>query len=182
MSKIDDKVLIEKLLSNKDRKETFEIIVRQYSEILYWKIRRIVLNHEDANDILQNTFIKSWNNIEAFEGKSQISTWLYRIAINESLDFLRKQKKQFLVGADEGISVSQRLIADEYFEGTEAEALLNEAIAILPEMQKTVFLLKYYDDMKYSDMSKLLDKSEGALKANYHLAVQKISEYLKLKG
>lgn len=182
MSKIDDKVLIKKLLSNKDRRETFEIIVRQYSEILYWKIRRIVLNHEDANDILQNTFIKSWNNIEAFEGKSQISTWLYRIAINESLDFLRKQKKQFLVGADEGISVSQRLIADEYFEGTEAEALLNEAIAILPEMQKTVFLLKYYDDMKYSDMSKLLDKSEGALKANYHLAVQKISEYLKLKG
>ena len=155
------------------------MVVSQYSEQLYWKVRRIVLNHEDANDVLQNVFLKAWNNLGDFQQKSKISTWLYRIAINESLDFLRRQKTASAVSADEDLSVSNRLMADDYFDGDAAQALLQEAIAHLPDVQRTVFNLRYYDEMKYSDMSRLLDTSEGALKASYHLAVKKITEYVR---
>lgn len=168
--------------SEKEKRKRFSMLVDQYSETLYWKIRRIVLGHDDANDVLQNVFIKAWNNIDDFQNKSKISTWLYRIAINESLDFLRKQRKAMEVNADENVSVANRLMADEYFDGDRAQALLQEAIAMLPEVQRVVFNLRYFDEMKYSDMSKLLDTSEGALKASYHIAVNKISEYLKKKN
>lgn len=155
------------------------MIVNQYSEQLYWKIRRIVLQHEDANDILQNTFLKAWNNIGEFRNQSKISTWLYRIAINESLDFVRRQKNK--ISADADLSVASRLMADEYFDGDRTQALLQEAIAQLPDVQRTVFLMKYFDDMKYSEISEILGTSEGALKASYHIAVKKITEYLKRK-
>lgn len=168
--------------SEKEKRKCFSMLVNQYSETLYWKIRRIVLGHDDANDVLQNVFIKAWNNIDDFQNKSKISTWLYRIAVNESLDFLRKQRKAMEVNADENVSVANRLMADEYFDGDRAQALLQEAIAMLPEVQRVVFNLRYFDEMKYSDMSKLLDTSEGALKASYHIAVNKISEYLKKKN
>lgn len=141
----------------------------------------MVLSHEDANDILQNVFLKAWNNLDDFHNKSKISTWLYRIAINESLDFLRKQKNRTGVSTQDAPSVATRLVADDYFDGDEAEALLQEAIAKLPDVQRTVFNLRYYDEMKYSDMSKLLDTSEGALKASYHLAVKKITNFLHQK-
>lgn len=158
------------------------MLVEKYSEPLYWKIRRMVLSHDDADDVLQNVFIKAWNSMDDFQNKSKISTWLYRIAINESLDFLRKQKKTMVVNADENTSVANRLMADDYFDGDRAQALLQEAIALLPDVQRMVFNLRYFDEMKYSDMSKLLDTSEGALKASYHIAVNKISEYLKNKN
>ena len=158
------------------------MLVEKYSEPLYWKIRRMVLSHDDADDVLQNVFIKAWNSMDDFQNKSKISTWLYRIAINESLDFLRKQKKTMVVNADENASVANRLMADDYFDGDRAQALLQEAIALLPDVQRMVFNLRYFDEMKYSDMSKLLDTSEGALKASYHIAVNKISEYLKNKN
>ena len=157
------------------------MVVNQYSEQLYWKIRRMVLSHDDANDILQNVFLKAWNNLGDFHNKSKISTWLYRIAINESLDFLRRQKNRQSAGTPDAPSVAARLIADDYFDGDEAQALLQEAIARLPEVQRTVFNLRYYDEMKYSDISKLLDTSEGALKASYHLAVKKITNYFHQK-
>ena len=157
-------------------------MVGQYSQSLYWKIRRIVLNHDDADDVLQNVFIKAWNNYDTFQNKSKISTWLYRIAINEALDFLRKQKRHQSVDAEENISVANRLMADEYFDGDRAQALLQEAITRLPDVQRVVFNLRYFDEMKYSEMSRLLDTSEGALKASYHIAVSKISEYLKNKN
>jgi RNA polymerase sigma-70 factor (ECF subfamily) len=153
--------------------------VNQYSEQLYWKIRHIVLTHDDANDVLQNVFLKAWNNLDDFQQKSKISTWLYRIAINESLDFLRRQKAARNISADEDTVMAGRLMADEYFDGDAAQALLQEAISRLPDVQRTVFTLRYYDEMKYSDMSKMLDTSEGALKASYHLAVKKITEYVK---
>ncbi len=138
----------------------------------------MVLNHEDANDVLQNTFIKAWNGLDNFHGDSKIITWLSRIAINESLDFLRKQKNAHMVSADaEVYSVASRLMADEYFDGDEIEAKLQEAISTLPEVQRTVFLLRYYDDKKYSEISKITGTSEGALKASYHIAVKKISEF-----
>ena len=143
-------------------------------------MRRIVLSHEDANDVLQNVFIKVWSNLQNFQGKSSLSTWLYRIAINESLDFLRKQKLADKVSADEDVSVASRLMSDEYFDGDEVQARLQEAVARLPEVQRTVFNFKYFEEMKYSEISQILNTSEGALKASYHLAVKKITEYLHL--
>jgi RNA polymerase sigma-70 factor (ECF subfamily) len=139
-----------------------------------------VLSHDDANDVLQNVFIKVWQGLGSFHGDSKLLTWLSRIAINESLDFLRRQKNVISISTDdEEIGVANTLMADDYFDGDETEAQLQEAIASLPEVQRTVFLLRYYDDMKYSDISKMLGTSEGALKASYHIAVKKISDFFK---
>ena len=175
---LSDSELVEMLREPRTRREGFAVLVKQYSEKLYWKVRRIVLSHEDANDVLQNVFIKVWNNLQNFQGKSSLSTWLYRIAINESLDFLRKQKQTDMVISDEELSVSSRLMSDEYFDGDEIQARWQEAVARLPEVQRTVFTLKYFEEMKYSEISQILNTSEGALKASYHLAVKKITEYL----
>ena len=168
--------ILQMLAQPEKQREAFGIIVRQYSEQLYWKIRNIVQDHDDANDVLQNTFMKTWMALGDFQSKSKISTWLYRIAVNESLDHLRRQKTK--VSADEDISVANRLLADEYFNGDETQALLQQAIAKLPDVQRTVFTLRYYDNMKYSEMSRVMNTSEGALKASYHIAVKKIHDYV----
>ena len=177
-----DKEMIDMLQDPHTRREGFAVLVRQYSEPLYWKVRRIVLNHEDANDVLQNAFLNIWNNLDTFQGKSALSTWLYRIAINEALDFVRRQKNvnSATVSTEDEPGVAARLMGDDYFDGDEAQARLQEAVARLPEVQRTVFTLKYFDELKYSEISKILDTSEGALKASYHLAVKKITEYLHL--
>lgn len=177
---LSDSELVEMLREPRTRREGFAVLVKQYSEKLYWKVRRIVLSHEDANDVLQNVFIKVWSNLQNFQGKSSLSTWLYRIAVNESLDFLRKQKLADKVSADEDVSVASRLMSDEYFDGDEVQARLQEAVVRLPEVQRMVFNLKYFEEMKYSEISQILNTSEGALKASYHLAVKKITEYLHL--
>lgn len=179
---LSDKEMIDMLQDPHTRREGFAVLVRQYSEPLYWKVRRIVLNHEDANDVLQNAFLKIWNNLDTFKGKSALSTWLYRIAINEALDFVRRQKNvnSATVSTEDEPGVAARLMGDDYFDGDEAQARLQEAVARLPEVQRTVFTLKYFDELKYSEISKILDTSEGALKASYHLAVKKITEYLHL--
>lgn len=179
---LSDKEMIDMLQDPHTRREGFAVLVRQYSEPLYWKVRRIVLNHEDANDVLQNAFLKIWNNLDTFQGKSALSTWLYRIAINEALDFVRRQKNvnSATVSTEDEPGVAARLMGDDYFDGDEAQARLQEAVARLPEVQRTVFTLKYFDELKYSEISKVLDTSEGALKASYHLAVKKITEYLHL--
>ena len=166
------------LLNAETQRKGFELVVREYSEQLYWQIRKIVLTHEDANDVLQNTFLKAWNAIDTFHGEAKVSTWLARIAINESLDHLRRNKHQVSTG-DEDLSVAKNLMADPYFDGSETEALLQQAIAQLPDVQRTVFTLRYFDDMKYSEISQLTNTSEGALKASYHIAVKKISEFFK---
>ena len=179
---LSDKEMIDMLQDPHTRREGFAVLVRQYSEPLYWKVRRIVLNHEDANDVLQNAFLKIWNNLDTFQGKSALSTWLYRIAINEALDFVRRQKNvnSATVSTEDEPGVAARLMGEDYFDGDEAQARLQEAVARLPEVQRTVFTLKYFDELKYSEISKILDTSEGALKASYHLAVKKITEYLHL--
>lgn len=177
MSKKDTNKTSENISDN--LKKSFSDIVSQYSEPLYWKIRHIVLNHDDANDILQNVFIKAWKNIDDFQNRAKISTWLYRIAINESLDFIRKQKSNAVIESDADNNIANRLIADEYFDGDKTIAMLQQAIATLPEVQRVVFNLRYYDEMKYSEMSKILNTTEGALKASYHIAVKKITEYFK---
>lgn len=180
MAVCDDNTIC-RLLSSKDGKtKAFEMIVRAYSEPLYWKIRHIVLSHEDADDILQNTFMKAWANLSGFRSQSKLSTWLYSIAIHEALDHVRRQKRAEMMTTDD-MSVAHKLMADDYFDGSEAQALLMEAIAKLPEVQRTVFNLRYFDNMKYSEMSEILNTTEGALKASYHIAVKKISEYIHLK-
>lgn len=170
--------LIAQLLDPVTQRKAFEAVVRQYSEQLYWQIRRIVYSHEDANDVMQNTFIKAWNNLDNFRSEAKLSTWLFRIAINESLDFVRRNKNISTASADDSnMGVANMLVADSYFDGDETAALLQEAIARLPDVQRTVFNLRYFDDMKYSDISRILETSEGALKASYHIAVKKISEF-----
>lgn len=157
----------------------FEMLVSLYSERLYWQVRRIVIAHEDANDVVQNALIKAWLNLDDFEKRSKISTWLSKIAINEALDFKRKKQHMDGVSADENAVVANNLMADEYFDGDETQAQLQEAIAQLPDVQRTVFTLRYFDELKYSEISKILGTTEGALKANYHLAVKKIEKYFK---
>ena len=179
MANIDESFIFQQLKDPKTQKQAFESLVNQYSQMLYWKIRRIVLTHDDAHDVLQNTFLKAWMAIDDFKGKSKISTWLYRIAINESLDFLRHHKHVTDAGGEEGMAVASMLTADPYFDGDEAQVLLQAAIASLPDVQRTVFNLRYFDEMKYSEMSQLLGTSEGGLKASYHIAVQKITAYIK---
>ena len=179
MTPLDEDEVIRLLASREGRQKVFPMIVDQYSQSLYWKIRSIVLTHEDADDVLQNTFLKAWKSLPTFQGKAKLSTWLYRIAINESLDFLRRQKTATLSSADADLSVANRLMADDYFDGNKSQAVLQEAIATLPDVQRTVFTLRYYDEMKYSEMSEILGTSEGSLKASYHIAVQKITDYVK---
>jgi RNA polymerase sigma-70 factor (ECF subfamily) len=180
MTKDEERLLMQQLIDPKSQRQAFERLVREYSEQLYWQVRRTVLSHEDANDILQNVFLKAWSHLDDFHHDAKISTWLYRIAVNESLDFLRRKKNQVVVSADNsGQSVSQTLMADRYFDGDQTEALLQEAISRLPEVQRLVFNLRYFDEMKYSDISALLQTSEGALKASYHIAVKKISEFFR---
>lgn len=180
MDHVDESLLLKQLKDPKTQRRAFESVVRQYSEQLYWQVRRIVLTHDDANDVLQNAFLKAWQALESFHGDSKLLTWLSRIAINESLDFLRRNKHA-LTCHEEDLSVANNLMADPYFDGNETEAMLQEAIASLPDVQRTVFQLRYFEDMKYSDMSQLLNTSEGSLKASYHIAVKKISEFFKLR-
>ena len=179
MTPLDEAEVIRLLASSEGRQKVFPMIVDQYSQSLYWKIRSIVLMHEDADDVLQNTFLKAWKSLPTFQGKAKLSTWLYRIAINESLDFLRRQKAATLSSADADLLVANRLMADDYFDGDKSQAVLQEAIATLPDVQRMVFTLRYYDEMKYSDISEILGTSEGSLKASYHIAVQKITDYVK---
>lgn len=181
MPHLDETDILRQLSEPENRKQVFTWVVNQYSEQIYWKIRSIVISHDDADDVLQNTFLKAWKSISDFHGKSTLYTWLFRIAINESLDHVRRKKQagEYTGECDGGLV--QRLLADEYFDGDKSQALLQEAIAQLPDVQRTVFTLRYYDEMKYSEMSRALHTTEGALKASYHIAVKKISEYVRNK-
>jgi RNA polymerase sigma-70 factor (ECF subfamily) len=162
------------------QKQAFECIVAQYSEQLYWQIRRMVFSHEDANDLLQNTFIKAWMNIDYFRGDAKLSTWLYRIALNECLTFLNKQRATSTLSLDaQEVGTIQQLESDSYFSGDEALLSLQKALLTLPEKQRIVFNLKYYQEMKYEEMSEILGTSVGALKASYHHAVKKIEKFLE---
>lgn len=154
------------------------MIVEQYSEQLYWQIRRIVYSHEDANDLLQNTFIKAWTNIDYFRGDAKLSTWLYRIALNECLTFLNKQRAATTVSLDDPeADVLQKLESDPYFSGDKIQITLQKALLTLPEKQRMVFNLKYYQEMKYEEMSEIFGTSVGALKASYYHAVRKIEKF-----
>lgn len=171
---------IVKLLRDPDtQRDAFSKIVGFYGEKLYWQIRKMVLNHDDANDILQNTFLKAWTNIDYFRAEAKLSTWLYRIAINECITFLNKQRSMNNVSMDDtDVYLLERLKGDDFFDGDAAQMKLQEAILLLPEKQRIVFNLKYFEEMKYEDMSEILGTSVGALKASYHHAVKKVEEFL----
>ena len=171
---IDEDILIQQLRDTKTRSNTFSALVKAYSEPLYWHIRRMVLSHEDANDILQNTFTKAWMGLDGFLGNAKVLTWLYRIATNETLTFISKNKHATFEDID---TAGTAIEADEWFDGDELQARLQAAIQSLPPKQRVVFNMKYYNEMKYEEMSSILGTSVGALKASYHIAVKKICEY-----
>jgi len=161
------------------KERAYTAIIKKYQEKLYWHIRRMVVEHEDANDVLQNVFIRVWNGLENFREDAQLYTWLYRIATNECLSFLEQQKRKSTSPLDESESgLSNKIVADKYFDPNKLEWKLQLGIQQLPEKQRIVFTLRYYDEMPYEEMSRVLDTSEGALKASYHHAVKKIEDYI----
>lgn len=176
----EDQDLISRLRDEKTCREAFGEVIALYSEPLYWQIRRMVQNHDDANDLLQNTFLKAWSSIDIFRGDAKLSTWLYKIAINESLTFLAREKKRLSLSLDDEESyLANAIEADEYIDGDELKLKLRKAIATLPEKQRLVFNMKYFDEMKYEEMSEILGTSVGALKASYHIAVKKIEQFFE---
>ncbi|MCF6401378.1 sigma-70 family RNA polymerase sigma factor [Chitinophaga filiformis] len=176
----DDKTLLATYRDPATKEKGFTCIIQKYQERLYWHIRRLVLDHDDANDVLQNVFVKVWKNLEGFREDAQLYTWLYKIATNECLTFLEKQKKNNSVSlSDVETGLSNTLKADAQFDPNKLEWKLQKAILALPEKQRIVFNLRYYDEMPYEEMSRVLDTSEGALKASYHHAVKKIEEFIR---
>jgi RNA polymerase sigma-70 factor (ECF subfamily) len=174
----DEELVIQFKVSDK-RESAFTHIVKKYQQKLYWHIRRLVISHDDADDVLQNTFLKVWKGLENFKGESQLYTWLYRIATNESITFIQSKKRKYAESLDaDNAYLQQSLRAEKHFNPLQAEWKLQQAILHLPEKQRIVFNLRYFDEMSYEEMSKILDTSEGALKASYHHAVKKVEDFL----
>ncbi len=177
---VTDKELLFQFKEPATKERAFNAIVKKYQEKLYWHIRRMVVGHEDANDVLQNVCIKVWNALEQFREDSQLYTWLYRIATNECLTFLEQQKRRNLVSLEDAdAALSDKIKAEDGFNANQLEWRLQLAIQQLPEKQRLVFNLRYYDEMPYEEMSRVLETSEGALKASYHHAARKIEEFIK---
>lgn len=176
---LEDHAIILAFKVNATRETAYTNLVKKYQEKLYWHIRRMVVLHDDANDVLQNTFIKVWNGLGNFREDSQLFTWLYRIATNESLSFLAQQKRKYSQSFEEITEMySNRVKSDPYFDANKLEWKLQLAIQQLPEKQRLVFSLRYYDEMSYQEMSSVLGTSEGALKASYHHATKKIEDFI----
>lgn len=174
----NEEQVIEQLHHQDTVREAFGKVIGHYSQPIYWQIRRMVIDHDDANDVLQNTFIKAWQNIDNFRGDAKLSTWLYKIAINESITFINKKKALNNISIDDDNSfLVNNIEASQWFDGNEAQVKLQTAIAKLPDKQRLVFNMRYYDEMKYEDMSEILGTSVGALKASYHHAVKKIEAF-----
>ena len=177
---MSDHMLVASFKDEQLKAASFTQLVKKYQERLYWHIRRMVIEHEDTNDILQNVFIKVWKNLESFKEASSLYTWLYRIATNESLTFIKQKKANMYVPFDSvSRSLSRKLEDDAYFSGDAIQKKLQQAILTLPDKQRIVFNMKYFENIKYEQMSQVLDTSVGALKASYHHAVKKIEVFLK---
>lgn len=175
----DEKSFITELLHPDTQQKAFRELVAQYSRPLYSHVRTIVVDHDDADDVLQNTFIKIFQNLKNFKGESRLFSWMYRIATNEALTFITSKAKKSNISSEEvQQKVLQNLRADEYFEGDALQLKLQQAVATLPEKQQLVFKMKYFEELKYEDISEILGTSVGALKASYHHAVKKIEDYI----
>ncbi len=176
---MSDAELLEKVANPETRNFGFNLLVRKYQQKVYWLVRKMVIDHDDADDITQETFIKVWQALPNFRGDSQVYTWIYRIATNECLSFLSKKKRRFFLPiGDLENELSAKLDENPELTGDEIQAKLQKAILTLPDKQRLVFNLKYFDEMKYEDMAEVTGTSVGALKASYHLAVKKIEVFL----
>jgi len=165
---------------HKNFESDFKLLVQTHHQKIYWQVRRMVYDHDDANDVVQDIFIKIFQNFENFKGDAKFSTWIFRIAYNETINFLNKRSRQNAVSLDEYVSSTvESLYADEYFDGDETQLLLQKAIAKLPEKQRMVFLYKYYEELKYEEISEIMGVSVGGLKASYHIASSKIKEIIQ---
>lgn len=177
---IPDAHILQLLQRGDNPDKGFRLLLEKYQERLYWVVRRLVIEHDDANDVIQNCLIKVYRNIHSFEGKAQLYTWLYRIATNEAITFLKQKKRRLSKSMDDGSNnLVNQLEADTFFDGDEAQAKLYAALDGLPDKQKQVFTLRYFEEMSYEDMSGVLDTSVGALKASFHHAVKKIEKHLR---
>ncbi len=176
---IDEKELVRQLQNKATASRAFDLLLKMYSQPVYWQIRKMVVSHDDANDLVQNVFLKVWNNLHNFRGDAKLSTWLFKIAVNESINFINKEKQRLQLSEDADESfLLNNIEADSFFDGDELQKELLRAIEKLPEKQRLVFNMRYYDEMKYEDMSEILGTSVGALKASYHHAVKKVTEAL----
>jgi RNA polymerase sigma-70 factor (ECF subfamily) len=176
---LEDKEILVQFQKSETRTQAFNHLVKKYQQKIYWHIRKMVIDHDDADDLTQEVFIKVWNNLENFRGDSQLYTWLYRVASNECLNFLNKRKNKYLLPVDdEENGLANKLESDAMISGDEIQIKLQKALLKLPDKQRLVFNMKYYDDLKYEDIAEITGTSVGALKASYHLAVKKIEEYL----
>jgi len=181
MTEQTDQEILNNFKNPNTRHKGFSLLVSSYQERIYWHVRRILIDHEDTNDVTQDIFIKVWKNLDKFRENSKLYTWIYRVATNEALNFLKKKKKfLFIPLKDIEENLSQSLESDPYFNGDEIQLKLQQAILKLPEKQRIVFNMKYFGEMTYIDMSEILDTSVGALKASYHIAVKKIKESVTL--
>ncbi len=179
-STYDEQQVIERLRHQATARDAFAEVINHYSSPLYWQIRRIVIDHDDTADVLQNTFIKAWTSIDNFRGDAKLSTWLYKIAVNESITFVNRKKQQAGLSLDdENTFLTASLESDPYFDGDNAQIRLQQAIESLPEKQRLVFTMRYYDEMRYEQISEILGTSVGALKASYHHAVKKIEAFFE---
>jgi len=179
LTSISDNELLVQFRNPATKEKAYTTIIKKYQEKLYWHIRRMVVQHEDANDVLQNVLIRVWKGLENFREDSQLYTWLYRIATNECLTYLEQQKKKSSVSlSDVESGLSNKIKADQNFDANKLEWKLQLGIQQLPEKQRIVFTLRYYDEMPYEEMSRVLETSQGALKASYHHAVKKVEEFI----
>ncbi|MDP3467470.1 MAG: sigma-70 family RNA polymerase sigma factor [Daejeonella sp.] len=177
---VEDSEIIEKFSREKTRHEAFNLLLNKYQQKIYWHIRRLVIDHDDTDDLVQDVFIKVWKNLANFRSDSQLFTWIYRIATNESITFLNRKKIRNSVSLDDsnGLDLAETLADSPYFDGDKAQIKLQKALLTLPEKQRLVFNMKYFDDLKYDEISEILGTSVGALKASFHIAVKKIEQIL----
>jgi len=179
MKQVEDEEILEKFSIEKTRNEAFNLLITKYQEKIYWHVRRLVIDHDDADDLVQEVFIKVWKNLSKFRSDSKLYTWIYRIATNESITFLNKKKQQNNTPLDEvSEELSESLVAASYFNGDKIQMKLQQALLTLPEKQRLIFNMKYYDDLKYEEISEILGTSVGALKASFHIAVKKIEVFM----
>ncbi|WP_114779429.1 RNA polymerase sigma factor [Botryobacter ruber] len=177
---MEDIEILEKFAIAESRNLAFNQLIRKYQQKVYWHIRKMVIDHDDADDLTQEVFIKVWKNLDGFRKDAQLYTWLYRIATNECLTFLSNKKKKFFLPInDVAAELSEKLDTSPDISGDEIQLKLQKALLRLPDKQRLVFNMKYYDELKYEEISEILGTSVGALKASYHLAVKKIEEFLK---
>jgi RNA polymerase sigma factor (sigma-70 family) len=176
---IEDSEILAKFSNERTRNEAFNLLLNKYQQKIYWHIRQMVINHDDSDDLVQDVFVKVWKNLEKFRNDSQLYTWIYRIATNECITFLNKRKQQNNTPLDEvSAELSESLIETSYFNGDKVQLKLQQALLTLPEKQRLVFNMKYYDDLKYEEISSILGTSVGALKASFHIAVKKIETFM----